>query len=56
MRVAFFVFFLMGLLVACAGQDRIYEMHELDEPPVLVGDSLVFEAIAPRDSMYAPPW
>lgn len=50
MRAALLAFALMGLLVACAGQDRIYEMHELDEPPVLLGDSLVFEADAPTDS------
>lgn len=47
MRSLLLILFSLLLLAACAPQERIYEAWEVDEPPVMVGDSLVIEAPAP---------
>lgn len=36
----------LALLAACAPQDRIYDVTEIDQPPEMLGDSI--EVVAPR--------
>jgi len=50
MRLLPIVLLLPLLLFACAPQDRIYDASEIDEPPTLVGDSLIIEAPALPDT------
>lgn len=49
MRIFLTVLSVSFLLAACAPQERIYDITEIDEPPILVGDSLIIEAPAPVD-------
>jgi hypothetical protein len=44
----------MLLLVACAAGERIYDASEVDEPPALVGDSLIIVA-PPPEGEFPPP-
>jgi hypothetical protein len=46
MRYLPLILFCLLLLAACAPQERIYEVWEVDEPPAMVGDSLIIEAPA----------
>lgn len=49
MRYLPVLLFSLVLLAACASQERIYDVWEIDEPPEMVGDSIVIEAPAPPD-------